>query len=202
MVSKLYGLIFYFLTCAMKWYQSRSIKKALDSFNENFRDSFKNTLAAIDYLKGSIFRKASYKSQAQVQLIDARLVEALHRIEDLDSRVFNAFRGFQEQYQKEQEERAALKKQFAIGENLQEPFNRLLELITGRDTIGLLGANHEAYGYERTDGKNQVRNSSHLTDFTRTTSCHRKAINFLRDHREEESTKDIRMYAIIEEEDL
>jgi hypothetical protein len=153
MITKLYGLIFYFLTCAMKWYQSRSIKKALDSFNESFRDSFKNTLDEIDVLKASIFHKASYKSQAQVQRIGAINVEVLNRIGNLDATMFDVIRWIQEKDRKEQDERVKQRTQFITGAELEERFSRL----AGQLVMRVLEANSQADDHKKTDSMNQVQ---------------------------------------------
>ena len=75
MVGELYSYIFHFLRCAMKWYQSRSWKKVLDSLNENFLKSFQNTLESIELLKTRIHQDTSLKSQAQTQDIHSLLKE-------------------------------------------------------------------------------------------------------------------------------
>jgi len=41
-IGTLYSHIFHFLKSAMEWYQSNSLKKVLNSFNESFYDKLRN----------------------------------------------------------------------------------------------------------------------------------------------------------------
>ena len=133
----------------MKWYQSRSIKKVLDSLNESFRDSFSSTLEAIDVLKSSIFRKASYKSQAQVQRINAFSMETLHHVEDVKAMISGVWSWLREKERKEQEDRITQRRQFITGEELEEHLNR----FSGQILMRLLEATRQADDLDMTNGK-------------------------------------------------
>ncbi|KAG9242577.1 hypothetical protein BJ878DRAFT_162933 [Calycina marina] len=142
LVAQLYGLIFHFLTCAMKWYKSRSIRKLLDSFNESFSDTFTPILEAIDYLKARIFRKVSYKSQAQIQKIGLSVTEILSYLREGE--------------REKQEKRIARKKRYVTGADLNGYFDRLYERLAGDLGIQMLEANREADIYDSVDERQFV----------------------------------------------
>ncbi|KAL9118430.1 MAG: hypothetical protein Q9187_005025 [Circinaria calcarea] len=70
-IGNLYSHIFHFLQCAMQWFQSKSWKKVLNSFTEDFYDVFEDQIVKIKKLSSRILSKGAFKSQAEVR--DLRL---------------------------------------------------------------------------------------------------------------------------------
>jgi acyl carrier protein phosphodiesterase len=71
-IGTLYSHIFHFLKSAMKWYQSNSLKKVLNSFNESFYDKFEEQIVKIKSLSEWLQKKGNLKSRAELR--DLRLV--------------------------------------------------------------------------------------------------------------------------------
>lgn len=71
-ISTLYSHIFHFLRSAMEWYQSKSLKKVLNSFNESFYDRFEEQIVKIKSLSEWLQKKGNLKSRAELR--DLRLV--------------------------------------------------------------------------------------------------------------------------------
>lgn len=71
-IGTLYSHIFHFLKSAMEWYQSKSLKKVLNSFNESFYDKFEGQIVKIKSLSEWLQKKGNLKSRAELR--DLRLV--------------------------------------------------------------------------------------------------------------------------------
>lgn len=71
-IGTLYSHIFHFLKSAMEWYQSNSLKKVLNSFNESFYDKFEEQIVKIKSLSEWLQKKGDLKSRAELR--DLRLV--------------------------------------------------------------------------------------------------------------------------------
>ncbi len=71
-IGTLYSHIFHFLKSAMAWYQSNSLKKVLNSFNESFYDKFEEQIVKIKSLSEWLQKKGNLKSRAELR--DLRLV--------------------------------------------------------------------------------------------------------------------------------
>jgi len=71
-IGTLYSHIFHFLKSAMEWYQSKSLKKVLNSFNESFYDKFEEQIVKIKSLSEWLQKKGNLKSRAELR--DLRLV--------------------------------------------------------------------------------------------------------------------------------
>ena len=70
-IGILYSHIFHFFKSAMEWYQSRSLKKVLNAFNESFYDRFEEQIVKIKSLSDWIQKKGNLKSRAELR--DVRL---------------------------------------------------------------------------------------------------------------------------------
>ena len=72
-IGMLYSHIFHFLKSAMEWYQSRSIKKVLNSFNESFYDKFADQIIKIKSISDLIQKKGNLKSRAELRDVRLRM---------------------------------------------------------------------------------------------------------------------------------
>lgn len=66
-ISELYAHVFQFLRKAMKWYQSKSHQKLLNSFNSDFRTTFQDQLKDIQKLSARVSRRANIGTMAELR---------------------------------------------------------------------------------------------------------------------------------------
>ena len=95
-IGVLYSHIFHFFKSAMEWYQSRSMKKVLNSFNENFYDKFEEQITKIKSLSDWIQKKGNLKSRAELR--DLRLV-----VDQMAEHNAKAWASYQEEKQKNED---------------------------------------------------------------------------------------------------
>ncbi|KAJ8118314.1 hypothetical protein OPT61_g698 [Boeremia exigua] len=72
-VADLYAHIFLFLNDAMCWYTKTSRRRLLDSFNEKFRDTFKDSVTNIQNKAALIQRRAAQGSAAELRVVRLEL---------------------------------------------------------------------------------------------------------------------------------
>jgi len=95
-IGILYSHIFHFFKSAMEWYQSRSLKKVLNSFNESFYDKFEEQITKIKSLSDWIQKKGNLKSRAELR--DLRLV-----VDQMAEHNAKAWASYQEEKQKNED---------------------------------------------------------------------------------------------------
>jgi hypothetical protein len=64
-IAKFYAHIFLFFADAMRWYSQKSLCKILDSFREDFWDTFKDKIMVIKTMSSAIHREAQLGNIAQ-----------------------------------------------------------------------------------------------------------------------------------------
>ena len=92
-IGTLYSHIFDFFKSAMEWYESRSMKKLLNSFNESFYDRSEEQIIKIKSLSDWLQKKGNLKSRAELR--DLRLV-----VDQMAQQNSRAWASLQEERQK------------------------------------------------------------------------------------------------------
>jgi len=95
-IGTLYSHIFHFLKSAMEWYQSKSLKKVLNSFNESFYDKFEEQIVKIKSLSEWLQKKGNLKSRAELR--DLRL--AFDQMAKQNTRIWASLREEKQEKQK------------------------------------------------------------------------------------------------------
>ena len=95
-IGTLYSHIFHFFKSAMEWYQSKSLKKVLNSFNENFYDKFDEQITKIKSISDWLQKKGNLKSRAELR--DLRLV--VEQMAEQNTKVLASVALYQDEKQK------------------------------------------------------------------------------------------------------
>ena len=72
-IANLYTHIFYFLRSAIEWYTTRSSKRLLSSFNEDFYKAFEDQIGNIKQISISINREAQHASRSELRYLRLRV---------------------------------------------------------------------------------------------------------------------------------
>ncbi len=165
-IANLYAHIFFFLRSAIQWYLSRSIRRALSSFREDFYGHFEDQVSNIRSISASINREAQQGSNSEIRytrlfLEDFRedMVIGLRGLQrEAAARDYREAKAIQERLQEDEKRRLLEQDKWKKLEEFQRLMaNSTRILLLGQASEFLAGEQHERIGENLADIHHYVR---------------------------------------------
>lgn len=151
LVGELYSYIFHFLRCAIKWFQSKRIKRALNAFNENFFETFEDHIENIRQVSAHIRHKTAIKTQAELKDVREVVIKTQRELNAMHSTL-------KEDAKQRMEERVAKRDQRHLSRMGEQEWSQFASVL-GNKLIGMLESNFEEWYFS---GESQHEFTSHL----------------------------------------